>query len=137
MKIILALLFVLFTSSQAFPCVQAIEQTTINVGINVGGTWGRVFFADLSTKSHKQQEVEIMERLQSFLDQRIPLDLLVNEEETKMEDPDRATFFWSDSEGKTVDNPLDATHVTSRRCEIKNVQWSDDLQTFIITQGTP
>jgi hypothetical protein len=136
-EIIFCILFLLLTTAQAFPCVQAVESTSVNVGINIGGTWGKVFFADLSTKSHKQQEVEIMGALQSFLDERTPLTALVLGEETKLADPDRANFFWSDADGKTVDNPLNATHITARSCEVRNVQWDDVRQTFLLTIGIP
>jgi hypothetical protein len=133
MRIIFGLLIVLLTATPALSsCPSGLEQTTEHVGVSIGGSWGRIFFSDLTTSSKKQQEAEIEEIIQKWLTFTIPLSSLPLDDPDRFINPDQNRQFWSDADGNRVDEAIDATHYTSVACTVE-ANWSDEEQAFVMT----
>ncbi len=117
MKIFIGL-FVFFSvlclGVPAYSCVSGIVTTAEHVEINNGGKLGRVLHSDLRVGSNALKSEDMKARLQNFLDVRIPLADLPDDDPDKTTDPARPDLFW------------DKGDLVGRGCVITDVFWDGE-----------
>lgn len=138
-------LLLIAVCSPALGCsIDHMQSDSERIQVCTHGVCKTVRLDQLVSQSRKEQEVEIWETFQRFLDVRTPLDELPLDDPVRGWDPNchwinqpgNARYLWGDEDGYVVP-PTMATHYIDRECFMDRVEWYRPHGRFIIGLRRP